>query len=52
MIVVNSANKPGSGFQGDENTITILTRDGKEKSFPTMSKQECSKIILKAISEL
>lgn len=30
MIVVNSANKPKSGFRGDDNTITILVKDGRE----------------------
>ncbi len=52
MLVVNSSNKPGSGFRGDDNTITILLNDGSEESFPTMSKDGCSLIILKKISEL
>ena len=50
MIVVNSANKPQSGFGGDENTITILTRDGKEQAYPPMSKLLCAGAILKKIA--
>ena len=46
MIVVNSANKPRSGFQGDDNTITILTKDGRELSYPVMKKSDCANAIL------
>lgn len=52
MVVVNSANKPQSGFGGDNNTITILTKSGKEESFSTMSKELCSQIILQKIAEM
>jgi len=49
MIVVNSANKPQSGFGGDNNTITIVTKDEKEQSFPPMPKTECAIAIYNAI---
>lgn len=49
MIVMNAANKPNSGFGGDNNTITILTRDGSLRSFPPMSKHDCAREILGAI---
>jgi phosphopantothenoylcysteine decarboxylase/phosphopantothenate--cysteine ligase len=52
MIVVNTANKPQSGFGGDDNTITLLTRDGIEKSYPPMSKELCASVILKKAVEL
>lgn len=52
MIVVNSASKPNSGFGGDDNIITILTKDGKEESYSQMSKQSCSKAILQKISDI
>lgn len=52
MIVVNSANKSDSGFGGDNNTITILTRDGKELAYPPMSKELCGLNILKIASDL
>lgn len=49
MIVINTANKPNSGFGGDNNTISILTRDGSLRSFPPMSKHDCAREILGAI---
>lgn len=52
MVIVNSANKPNSGFSGDINTITVLTKDGKFKAFPAMTKDLCSIEILKEISEI
>lgn len=52
MIVVNSANKPDSGFSGDNNTITILTKDGKHVDYPAMTKDLCSIEILKKAAEL
>lgn len=51
MIVVNSAAKPDSGFGGDNNTITIITANGNEESYSTMSKELCSQIILQKIAE-
>ncbi|MBI5325872.1 MAG: bifunctional phosphopantothenoylcysteine decarboxylase/phosphopantothenate synthase [Ignavibacteriae bacterium] len=51
MMVVNTINKPKSGFRGDENTITILKKDGTQESFPPMSKTACSLVILKRIIE-
>jgi phosphopantothenoylcysteine decarboxylase/phosphopantothenate--cysteine ligase len=51
MLVVNSANKPDSGFGGDMNTITILNKDGSEKSYPAMSKAECAEEILGRVVE-
>ena len=51
MIVVNSANKPDSGFEGDNNTITIITKNGFEKSYPPMTKNQCADVILDCISK-
>ncbi|MFH1049844.1 MAG: bifunctional phosphopantothenoylcysteine decarboxylase/phosphopantothenate synthase [bacterium] len=50
MIVVNSANKPKSGFGGDFNTITLLLRNGDSYSFEPMTKKRCAQEILKKIS--
>jgi len=50
MIVVNSANKPKSGFGGDFNTITLLLRNGDSYSFEPMTKKKCAQEILKKIS--
>ncbi len=52
MIVVNAANKPRSGFETDDNTITILTKNGREEFFPAMSKIKCAEVILKSVSEM
>jgi phosphopantothenoylcysteine decarboxylase / phosphopantothenate---cysteine ligase len=55
MIVVNSANKPDSGFGGDYNTITLLSKsnDGNIKTevLPPMSKKDCAGIICSRVSE-
>ncbi|MFP4527325.1 MAG: bifunctional phosphopantothenoylcysteine decarboxylase/phosphopantothenate synthase [Candidatus Kapaibacterium sp.] len=47
MIIINSATKPDSGFGGDKNTITIVDRNGSEKPFPAMAKDECAAAILR-----
>lgn len=50
FIVVNSVGKPSSGFGTDDNTITILSKNGNEQKFQPMSKVHCAHEILKAIS--
>lgn len=52
MIVANAAGKPNSGFGGDNNTISIITKDGSLRAFPPMSKHECAREILGAIERL
>lgn len=52
IIVVNSANKPKSGFGGDHNTITILTKDNEPNAFPPMTKKECSLAVFNSISNI
>ena len=52
MIVVNSANKPDSGFAGDNNTIAIIDRNGDTSQFPAMTKSLCSVEILRKIATL
>ncbi len=52
MIVVNSANKSNSGFGGDDNTITIITKSGHLYTFPTMTKLKCAEKILEKIEEI
>jgi phosphopantothenoylcysteine decarboxylase/phosphopantothenate--cysteine ligase len=49
MIVVNSANKPLSGFSGDYNTITIIDKNGNISSFEPMTKQKCAEEIIRKI---
>ena len=52
MIVVNSTSKPDSGFDGEKNTITIITATGNSRSFPPMLKSACAVEIFKMITEL
>lgn len=52
IIVLNEANKTGSGFGGEDNTIHILERNGNAIHFPTMSKTDCAKAILQHISQI
>lgn len=49
LIVVNSANKSNSGFGGDDNTITIITKSGQLFEYPTMTKTKCAERILEKI---
>ncbi|MPM80195.1 hypothetical protein SDC9_127242 [bioreactor metagenome] len=51
MIVVNAANKPDSGFEGDNNTISIITRDEKVINYDAMSKEKCAYAILNKIAD-
>jgi len=50
MIVVNSVNKPLSGFGGDFNTISLLLRGGESFIFEPMSKKLCAQEILKKLN--
>lgn len=52
MIVVNSAGKPGSGFQGDDNTIIIIAETAPDQPLPRMSKQQCAAAILSRVGEM
>jgi phosphopantothenoylcysteine decarboxylase/phosphopantothenate--cysteine ligase len=52
MIIVNSANKPRSGFGGDDNTITILQRNGSSQPYPPMSKLLCARVILQQSKDI
>ena len=52
FIVLNSLNDSGAGFGGDTNKITILSKEGWEKSFETKSKTEVAKDIVDVITEI
>ncbi len=52
LIILNSANKPNSGFDGDYNTITIIDKYGGIEEKPTMLKSECAKEIFIKINSL
>lgn len=52
MIVLNSLNDEGAGFDYDTNKVTLFDRKGREKSLPLKSKQEVAQDIVSAIIEL
>ena len=52
LVVLNSLNDKGAGFQVDTNKVTFLYRDGTERAFDLKSKTEVAKDITQAISAL
>ncbi len=52
FIVLNSLADDGAGFGYDTNKITILSKDGNEKSYPLKSKKEVATDIVNEISHL
>lgn len=51
LICANDIRKPGSGFAGDTNQITIYAPDGMVKHLPMLSKQEAAYRILEEIAK-
>jgi phosphopantothenoylcysteine decarboxylase/phosphopantothenate--cysteine ligase len=51
MIVLNSLNTPGAGFQQDTNKITIFYPDNKMEEFELKDKTEVAKDIINAIAD-
>jgi phosphopantothenoylcysteine decarboxylase/phosphopantothenate--cysteine ligase len=49
MIVANTAGIPNSGFGGEQNTITIVTKTNPPASLPPTSKRNCARAIFDAI---
>ncbi len=49
LIVLNSLNDSGAGFQHDTNKITIFTRDGQIKKFELKPKMQVAKDIIDVI---
>ena len=45
LIVVNDVTRPGAGFAGDTNIVTILSED-RETEYPVMSKRAVAGLIL------
>jgi len=52
MIVLNSMNDAGAGFQHDTNKITIFDKHGKQSVFELKSKNEVAQDILNHIEQL
>jgi phosphopantothenoylcysteine decarboxylase / phosphopantothenate---cysteine ligase len=51
LIILNSLNDAGAGFQSDTNKITILDKSNNTRSFELKSKREVAVDILQAISD-
>lgn len=52
FVVANEVGKNGSGFDSDYNTVTILGRDGLERSLPRLKKIEVANEILNEVVNL
>ncbi|RPE09871.1 bifunctional phosphopantothenoylcysteine decarboxylase/phosphopantothenate--cysteine ligase CoaBC [Chitinophaga lutea] len=52
MVVLNSLNDAGAGFNHDTNKVTLLSRNGHEQALPLQSKQEVARNIVLAIIDL
>jgi phosphopantothenoylcysteine decarboxylase/phosphopantothenate--cysteine ligase len=51
MIILNSLQDQGAGFEHDTNKITVLDKNGKQTDFPLKSKKELAKDIVRLIIE-
>ena len=51
LLCANDIRKPGSGFAGDTNQITIYAPDGMVKALPMLSKQAAAQCLLEEIAK-
>jgi len=51
LLCANDIRKPGSGFAGDTNQITIYAPDGTVKALPMLSKQAAAQCLLEEIAK-
>ena len=52
MIVLNSLNEKGAGFEFDTNKITVLSKDGNKSDFPLQSKFQTANSILSELVKI
>lgn len=52
MIVLNSLNEKGAGFEVDTNKITVLTKAGNKTDFPIQSKFQTANCILSELNKI
>lgn len=52
FIVANDVTQEGAGFETDTNIVTLITRDGKVKPLPKMSKREVAAAIIDKVVEI
>ena len=51
LIVLNDVTKPGAGFAGDTNIVTIISDEGT-KDYPLLEKYEVAQVILDEVMEI
>lgn len=52
LIIFNPLDVPNSGLNQPNNKITIIEKEGNEKAFPTMSKEDVAEIITDRILQI
>lgn len=52
LIVANDVTKPGAGFDGDTNIVTLFSRDAEEVRLPKMSKFDVASRVLDELIRL
>lgn len=52
MIVLNSLNDEGAGFDSDTNKITIIKKDGIVATYPVQPKQKVAEIIIDTVCDV
>jgi phosphopantothenoylcysteine decarboxylase / phosphopantothenate---cysteine ligase len=52
MIVLNSADEPGAGFDVDTNRVLVIDRTGNEQAIPMQAKTEVAELLLDRIGAL
>lgn len=52
LIVMNSLNDPGAGFNHDTNKVTLFDKQGTTRELPLKSKQEIAEDIVKTITAM
>jgi phosphopantothenoylcysteine decarboxylase / phosphopantothenate---cysteine ligase len=52
LVVANRVDEPGSGFASEDNQVVVLTPDGREDPWPSLSKREVAARLLDRIEAL
>lgn len=52
LVVANDVSRPGSGFDADDNEVTLLYRDGRREALPKMSKDEVARTLVRRLAAL
>ncbi|MHA6258652.1 bifunctional phosphopantothenoylcysteine decarboxylase/phosphopantothenate--cysteine ligase CoaBC [Sporosarcina sp. CAU 1771] len=51
FIIINDVTDPDAGFGRDTNVVTLMSKNGLNKTYPVMAKRELATVLLKAIIE-